>query len=492
MSIAQELPDHVNIYPSLLFVPVGDKSSMIRSVGTKEEKAQLSRLQEAVFHEFSTRSKIELKLLETFLGTDRPCIPVPIFQQKHLYPNLLKAEMFLFNQVSPYQRISIESQYFYKKIWGRLTTDQLINHVNAVVSVYLFCAKVSSHEKRYWLSSIEKAYENHPFIQLARSKKNIVEAVEIMNKSSLLAVLKYPEDISYWRHRVEIVMRPYRAIPSKWRWKMCNHEKELLPQPASNTIKCICHECDFSVTYDIDEHDVALPKEVNLFQATKRIATIERQFNDIASQSENVTKNIQKLQEFKYFLAEHRVIIEAILDLQDTLPKKLEMPSHPLIHCYEEIHQVSLPESMNESMLLWMSNVQISDISIFKKIEEWQSMMHSDISEELKRVHIHLTQLAEENRARPDDIIVQMKNYKITREKAEIIVLFLEKQDREIPLHILVQVLKGEATNKLRSLHFHEEELFGLLDCWPEKYITKAIFQLEKESYITKQNKGYK
>lgn len=48
-------------------------------------------------------------------------------------------------------------------------------------------------------------------------------------------------------------------------------------------------------------------------------------------------------------------------------------------------------------------------------------------------------------------------------------------QEENMPLHLLVQILKGAATNKIQRSGVHEADIFGLLKDWPNKYITKAM-----------------
>ncbi|TDL79203.1 hypothetical protein E2R53_17415 [Peribacillus frigoritolerans] len=46
-----------------------------------------------------------------------------------------------------------------------------------------------------------------------------------------------------------------------------------------------------------------------------------------------------------------------------------------------------------------------------------------------------------------------------------------------MPLHLLVQILKGAATNKIQRSGFHEADICGLLNDWPNKYITKTMLK---------------
>ena len=470
-------------FENLIFIPLGEtgESTKFRPFGSKDDKALLSRLQEAVSIEISKKEFYELNQLTSMFGTDRPCIPVPIVEQNHLCRNLLRAESFLFNEKSIQPGQPVMNFNFFKKELPNLNAEQLQSHIKEVVNDYLFCARISFSGKNHWLKRIKEGYQKNAFIELANSKNDIVEAVERMNKSSLLAVLKYPEDISYWRHRVGIVMRPYRAIPKEWRWKICSHDKKIFPHADSCTITCRCETCFFTVIYDVGKDELYLPEEVNLFQAEKRIATIERQFNQIASQNEHITENIEVLRKFKIVTGSYKETIESIIAIQNTLPDEVDVPTHPLIMCYKAMLQVEIPNKEHESMLLWMSDVEIPDVSLFKKIDQWQKLIENDFSKELDDLQFHLINLSKLYGPRPTDTVVQIKKYKLTREMAEKIDQFSEAAEDIMTIHILVKMLKGQATNKIRSLHLHEVDLFGSLASWPEKYITKAMIKLKKE-----------
>ncbi|RSK27692.1 hypothetical protein EJF36_12860 [Bacillus sp. HMF5848] len=491
MTIPKQLSYTFDPYSALVFVPVGRRFKDIRSIGHKEERATLSRIQEAVANEFSARSKAELRILQHFMQTNEPYIPVPIYKQEYLYPMLIKPEMFLWKKHSLQRGIPIQSELFYKKEIKSLSAEQLTKHVHDVVEDYLFCSQLSEHPRHDWLAFINNAYVEHPFIKLAASKENVIQAVEAMNKSSILASLKYPDDIAYWRHRVEIVLRPYREIPFDWQWQgVCLHEKELVIHAKTRKLTCTCHICKYHIDYVVDDNYVVLPNEVDLDQAIKRIATIESQFNDIASKNERLLKTLLLLQDIKIKLRNHTDIIDEIVTLKKSI-NKLDIPMHPLLDCYKAIKIVAFPKQQHESKLLWLSQVHIPDITILKKVEEWHKLLSFDMTDELESMRVQLQKLKAENEPRPTDIIIQIKNYSMTLDEIQRIIVFLQNYHQEMSLHLFTQVLKGETTNKIRGLGLHNQSVFGLLADWPVKYVTKAIMEMEKDDYIKKQNKGY-
>ncbi|WP_392455410.1 RQC domain-containing protein [Chryseomicrobium aureum] len=59
-------------------------------------------------------------------------------------------------------------------------------------------------------------------------------------------------------------------------------------------------------------------------------------------------------------------------------------------------------------------------------------------------------------------------------EEVDVIEDYLAR-DENMTFHLLIQVLKGEATSKVRSLNLHTSPIFGLLRPWPKKLIPQAI-----------------
>lgn len=491
MTIPQSLQHSHELYPSLLFLPVDQQSVIIRPGAAKEDKGILSRMEEAAAAEIALRSMEEQEKLKQYLGTNEAVIPIPFHRHKRLFPELLRPEMFLYEEVSSQRGIPLSLLKLYKKTPASLTPSQMEKHIAAVTADYFFAAEIAAHNREFWLETVDDAYSKHSFIQLAAEKQHVTAAVENMNKSALLGLLKYPEDIAYWRHRVEIVLRPYRAVPRAWRWEPCNHEKTLSLASESGYIQLTCEECHFSVYLRTADKALLLPEEINLYQAVKRIATIERQFNEIAQQNNDVIEKILRLQRLKQEITKYEENVLPIIDLQEKLPENAGISMPPIIQMYREMKKINIPARTQNSLLLWMAEIDIPNVSIFHQLQEWEALQSSDWSSELNEARKELELMIEETRPQPTDQLAEVKGFSVTRETNQKILRFLEIQEQEISLHVLVQVLKGQPTNKVRSLSYHETELFALLSEWPEKFITKAVLQLEKRGHLAKGKRGY-
>ncbi|QKS72983.1 hypothetical protein FLK61_41030 [Paenalkalicoccus suaedae] len=458
----------IEAYPSLVFVPVGAKRHGFRSIGSKEDQANVTRLQHAATQAFNELTADEIELLTSFLKTDELRLPVPVLGNDEAFPTLVRPEQFLWEEMSA--PIPIVQDSFYPKEYAKLSAIQLASHVKSVVKDFIFCAKLSKQSRETWLEQMREAFDQHPFIQLAQAKRPIVHAVEALNKSSLLGVLNYPEDISYWRHRVGVVMRPYRHITPEWRYTMCEHDKELATD--NETLVCTCYECDYGITYDLDENRVYLPFEVDMPQAIKRIATIERQFNTIAEQSPKVITALRELRELHDFLKPYEEKLVTILTLQQEANTNSD---HPAVVAYQAIDSIRLPNEEIEPTLVSLQHVYLPDVAVLKKVSTWLTLDERTLLEELEQVEDTLRKSVEANRPKPDDILFSRKGFSITRVEVESIQQLVSMEPMEISSYQLVQALKGNPSNKIRTLGLHQSALFGRLHDWPEKYITKLV-----------------
>lgn len=463
-----------NPYSTLRFIPVGRKYPSIRSIGHKKERAVLTRVQHIVDPLFSNMSQENVDILIDFLGGSL-YLPVPVYKEEELYPHLLRPETFLWRAHSTQRGIPIEKEYFYPQNYSQLSGKELERHLHTVVADYLFCAKLHKRSQEQWTRRIEDAYVSHGFIKLANEKSNVIEAVEKMNKNSLLSVLNYPEDVAYWRHRVEIVMRPYRHIPDNWKWTMCDHEKTLVMQAEKESILCRCETCDYGVTYHVSTGQVTLPMEVDLPQATKRINTIERQFNEMAENTPKVMEVIRGLQELQETLTAYSQKFEQLILFKKSTEKLL----HPLVEAYQEILSLTLPTEPVESNLLSLVNVEIPDMGILKKVELWKTYGQGDLDEQLETLVTDWGQAVEEAAPKATDVVFQVKEFVLMRGQVDKVRAFLAHQEQDIPTQMLVKILSGEGTSKIRRLGLHESTIFGLLSDWPSKYVTKAMLEME-------------
>ncbi|WP_281658890.1 RQC-minor-2 family DNA-binding protein [Halobacillus sp. Cin3] len=485
-------------YPHVVLAPIGKKNKHIRSIGHKFERGLLSRLNDAIVDHIGRKS-LDTASIQNYLGlTGDAVLPVAFQKEERIHPHLLRPELFLWKSLPEEHGLPLKDQYLYNTDFTQLSADQLYDHVGEVLDEYLFLSHISTESRENWLDKIADAFHRHPMVQLFHQKREVIDAVETMNQSSLISVLNYPEDIAYWRHRVEIVMRPFRALPQAWveqKQGSCPHSKCLQFDAGEKTICCYCETCDFCLYYDTVEDRVRFPEEFDVERAAKRTATIEQQFNDIAIQNSRLLEQLGQLRALKKQLNTARKSLDESLAVISRIEKyqrrKDDLSAYPLLDMYDKLSRVHIPEKRSDSELLWLAGVQLHDVRILKELNRWQKVVPEHVYPNTRHVLEELKARLEEVRYNDEDIILTIKGRSITYADTQQILDLIYYYGSEYPVHTLVQMLAGKPTNKLRSLYLHETRWFGLLSSWPEKHIQRLFTQLEKQGWLMKQQKGY-
>ena len=478
---------HFDTYPLFAFVPMGKKNKRIRSVGQKVQKGLIHRLHEHVKRKVDTFTSEERTKLQAFLEHDTEAVlPIPLNKEDELYPHFLRPEQLIWQSFSPMHGIPIYESSTYSQSYLTLSTEELDHHLDQVVRDYLFCANLAQQERHEWEKRIVDGFQRHPFIQLAKEKKEVVQAVEKMNHSPLISLLNSPEDLSFWRHRVEIVMRPYRAIPNAWLWGSgCSHEKEMIFHSSTWEIEYFCETCRFAVYYDITKDHVRLKEEIDMDRAQKRIATIERQFNEIVEKTPRLVEKMEEVANALLSFKPYEGLYDEVVDLKSRIEAEEAPPSVTL---YEQLRKVSLPEEREGSPLLWFSNVSTDTIEPFKP----RGILPLVNEVELTHVRAYLDNLLSLSTRRPGDgdQYAMIKGNVLTYGELKGVLHFISLHEHA-PLHVITKVLTGQATNAIRTQGLHTDENFGLLNSWEEKHVVKAIKSMEKDGFLDKLLKGF-
>ncbi|TGB02717.1 RQC-minor-2 family DNA-binding protein [Halobacillus salinus] len=484
-------------YPLLALAPIGKKNKQIRSIGHKFERGLLSRLNDTIMDHIYDNEWDVTKIRAYLNLTGEAVLPVSLQKDETVYPHLLRPELFLWRSLPAEHGLPLKEEFLYHKDFTHLSAEQLYRHIGHVLEDYMFLADVSKHTREHWLKRIADAFHNDPLIRLIHEKREVIESVETMNQSALLSVLKYPEDISYWRHRVEIVMRPYRAMPEDWldgEKGSCSHEKELHFDSHHRTICCSCEICDFHLYYHVDHHCVSFEEDFDVERAEKRMNTIEKQFNEIAEQNTRLLDQLDQLRALRKKLAAAANTLDESLDTVQLIERyqqqRIDLQEYPVLDMYNKIKHITIP-ARKASHLLWLSDVELEDVTIFKELPKWLEVLPNQVYPLTHHVLDELQEKLEEVRYGEEDIILTVKGHSLTYAKTQQILDLIHYYGTDYPAHTLTQVLSGKATNKLRTLKLHETRWFGLLSDWPEKHVQKLFNQLEKQGWLMKQQKGY-
>ncbi|KZZ85358.1 RQC-minor-2 family DNA-binding protein [Bacillus sp. SJS] len=468
-------------YPSLAVLPLGKKNKEVRSAGHKTERALLNRIQECL--DELRLSIDERERIQSFLQLEKGAF-FPVFsnRQEQIHPHLMKPESFLWNDFSAGHGIPQLEESFYIKDFTEMTKTDLNTHIQKVVRDYLFCAKLSLKSKREWEEIIEQSYEQHPFVQLARAKREVVQAVEKMNRSSLLSLLTPPEDVVFWRHRVEIVMRPYRELPEQ-----CGHEKQLSFDSLNEVITQTCDQCKTKRMFHVKHSKVELEEEPDMEKAVKRIATIEMQFNEIALKNETILNDLGNVAQWKKELASLPEILQMKKELT-RYPVQPDIVKEPFLGFAEELSQADIPAERASSELIWLAGFRLPAISMLKEIRK-QTVDEAKVK--LEALHQGLKEAMETEPFQPEDVCIQVKKQSLSFEQVFAILNELNGTLKDKPLHLIAQLLKGRTSYQIREQELDQTPLYGSLGSWEEKDIQKGFKKLEKEGWIEKRMKGY-
>ncbi|MBA2175121.1 hypothetical protein H0266_09470 [Halobacillus locisalis] len=497
MGLPERITYQDDRYPLLALAPIGKKNKQIRSIGHKFERGLLSRLNDTIMEHIQQKGW-DISTIRHYLNVSGEAVlPVSLQKEETVYPHLLRPEMFLWKSLPGEHGLPLKETYLYDKDFTHLSAEQLHDHVGEVLQDYLFLADISRQTREAWLKKMAEAFHKHPLIQLIHEKREVIDAVETMNQSALLSVLKYPEDISYWRHRVEIVMRPYRFMPEEWlegQSGSCSHEKELHFHSQDRTICCYCEICDFCLYYNVDDDTVRFSEDFDVARAEKRMGTIERQFNEIAEQNTKLLEQLDQLRDLKKKLSSVSKTLDESLEVVQLIERYQQAPvdltQYPILDMYNKLKDVRIP-SRKPSHLLWLAGVELDDIRIFKELPKWLEVVPKQVYPMTSHLLDELNETLEEVKYDDEDVILTIKGYPLTYARTQQILDLIYYYGTDYPAHTLVQVLAGKATNKLRTLKLHETRWFGLLSDWPEKNVQKLFNQLEKQGWLMKQQKGY-
>ncbi|MCP3027433.1 RQC-minor-2 family DNA-binding protein [Halobacillus sp. A5] len=498
MGLPASLMYHDARYPYIILTPIGKKNKQIRSIGHKFERGILSRVNEAI-NEYSAEKSINVEQIQSFLKIEgRAILPVSFSKDGILHPHLIKPEFFLWKEHSAEHGLPLKAEYRYETDFTRLSSAQLERHIRQVIDDYEFVASVSLQSRDEWVNQITESFHNHPIAALFHEKEQIISSIETMNQSALLSLLKYPEDVAYWRNRVDIVMRPFRSLPDAWlneTGECCSHDKDLHFVSNQSMIHCVCEICDLRIFYFTADNEMMLEEKFDVHLARRRVDTLHHQFNKIADKNIELLHQLRQLSFLKESFQPYVQKLTEALQLSEQIERyEVDEPlaaSYPLLEMYKKLEASILPVDSFESNLLWLSQVELYNVTMIKQIEEWLRDLPEDMDMALDHLLEELQELLNEVTYQDDDIIITVKGRSLDYNSVQHVLDLIHYYGTQYPAHTLVQVLAGKSTNKLRRLKLHETRWFGLLEDWPEKHIQRLFNQLEKQGWLMKQQKGY-
>lgn len=467
-------------YPNIVLIPLGKKNQKIRSIGHKTDKSILNRLNDTLSK--MTLSIDEHKELQNFLQIEHEAfLPIMMNKDEKVESKIIKPTFLLWQSFSSTHGIPYEKESFYEEDISKLSNDELIIFLKKVVAEYLYCAVLSKKPENQWIQIINQAYHHHPFVQLYFEKQEIIESVERANRSLLLSVLSPPEDVSYWRQRVEIVLWPYRQLPL---W--CEHDKSLTVLSSKKLLICDCSFCQKEYHYCLKEDKYLVEENPNMQQAIKRIATIERQFNEIIDKNIKIVNSL----EFLVYIKKNIDILKTLKLIKqiEHLPTNITIENQFAMNLTKELSQTIVPFNRSNSNLLWISQFHLSTISLLTTLKKYS---FDEISESINSLQTELTKALHHFAINPNETLIKIKKNHLTYFMVARILKGIISLEG-LSFHLIAQIMKGRTSYSLREQKLDQQFLFGFLGEWEEKDIHKLLKVLEKGSWINKHNTGFK
>lgn len=381
--------------------------------------------------------------------------PVAVVSEQMAYAHLIRPDYFLWKQQATTLQLAAGSRYFDSRNLYVLSEAQLKSHCRDTLEDYLFVADYVDLQKKEWKMRARAAYQRHPFIRLASEKRPIIEAIEKLNRSMLLGVLTPPEDVAFWRRRVEIVLRPYRALPIDWRYQHSDEPLTLQTVPSTRKWQVTGTKSGYSFYYCPDDDHVEFVEEINMPQAIKRIATLERQFNELAEGTPKVMEALTALQTIQQ-------------QFIDELPVIGTGDFH---HLLTTLTDATFPEENVQPTALSLQYVTLETIDSLKLVKPYIGLSTEQRQETFQKER---TSHNEPSTDPTPTVYFSSKGFHLYEEQVDEIEDFLAREE-QMTFHLLIQVLKGDATSKVRALNLHTSPIFGLLRPWPKKLIPQAI-----------------
>lgn len=441
-------------YHFMYLIPVG---AALHVPSTQISSPPLLRRIASVLKELlRIREQKDLELISRFTKLPSHTFPLAVVSEQQAYMYAIKPDYFLWKKQKPELVLTPDSHHFDSRNLYVLSDNQLRSYFDELLDSYVFAAQLPTLSRRQWKEKARSAYSQHPFIRLAAEKQEVITAIESTNRSMLMGVLNPPEDVAFWRHRIEIVLRPYRDLPPDATYSACSHPIQVTIDKESPMLHIYCETCNYTYRYDPVEDRVVLQEEINLAQAQKRISTIERQFNALAEGTPKVIAALRKLQQIQGWYVDK------------------EFPAHTgdahrLLHSLQE---ATFPAEPIEPTLLSLQHVKLSTIDSLRFVQPYLDMSKQQLDQQLEKEQREAFQYQTEDTEKA--VRFSTKGYTLYEEEVDVIEDYLAR-DEQMTFHLLIQVLKGEATSKVRALNLHLSPIFGLLRPWPKKLIPQAI-----------------
>jgi hypothetical protein len=500
MAIPEQLLITFEPYPALTFIPLGRKNKTVRSLGTKHIKGLLTRMNDGIEAVMNNLSEEDKRLLSAFLYENKASgFPIPIGKKDELHPSFWKPETFLWKGHNEHTGIPIHSEQFYPETFTKMSKEELTPYIEKVVNDYMFCARVHDSTRDEWLKHINKKFFEHPLISLYHEHKETIEGAEKVKRSPLLFLMKDPDQVAFWRGRVEIIMRPFRSLTYEVFHNgltSCPHGIHLSFHSAFETIHAHCDRCHISFTYDVANNEVTLKEEFDVRLASKRIATMKRQFHEMMRQNGALLEKLKLLQQWKTNLAVYKERLDEIWDVRKqvnlyALQEKQNLLPATLVFI-QAILDSDIPKQEGPPSISWFAQWHVPDVSLLNEMYDASSWMKEPLLEEtiqhlLENEQKRLLQTKQDLLHIPAEI----GHIQLLPSQLPLLLELVDTLGKEENQQMYSQILMGMTTSSMRQKQFDRLSAFGLFSSFKLKHLLPIFDSLQAWGLIQKEKQGF-
>ncbi|MBM7703458.1 RQC-minor-2 family DNA-binding protein [Metabacillus iocasae] len=501
MAVPKKLLIDIESYPSLTFLPLGRKNKSVRSLANDHTKGVLTRLNKAVEVALSEYVEDDIQLLQAFLYDEtKGGLPVPITKQEEVYPYLWKADAFLWRTFSEQKGIPIHSNEFYTNSFVTMTKEQLETYIKQVIKSYMFCARIHDTTRRDWLGHVNKRFHEHPIVALYHKNRDDIVAIEAAKTSPLLFLMKNPDQIAFWRSRIEIIMRPFRSMSLNVFEQglfACPHEMTIDLNENEETMRILCDKCGVEMTYHVADDIVTLKDDYNVILTSKRLHTTRRQFTDIMKDNPHVVDKLYLLQEWKQILAKQQPLLTQLKDIyseiNDYMIHSRSTMDDPFLHFLFKVKRSSIPDWPSESMSLpWFAEWHLDDISMMNELYTFNVYLQEE--KLIKKLHESVkeaTDTLEETKQAFFTNSLKVGRIDFSPVDLHSLLQLVKEIGATETQQTYIAILSGQLSSTLRRKQYDQLTAYSMLKQMKQKYLLNLFSQLQEWQLIQKERVGF-
>ncbi|MGG1319212.1 RQC domain-containing protein [Priestia megaterium] len=233
--------------------------------------------------------------------------------------------------------------------------------------------------------------------------------------------------------------------------------------------------------------------------AAKRLATTQRQFEEIIDENEEVIQKLLVFFKWKSLLKHHEVHIKEIQDKLCSLTtyqlnqEQVLQENEPFLSFIQKVLQVKTPNANLEvGSIQWFSQWDFPDVTLLQETNKFTCYMDpNEIEKKLAEISAKIEN--ELHKQRQDLLSTPLKIGQITFDSNQMLRLLtlIDTLKNTETQQSYVQILEGVSTNSIRQKELDKIPAFGLLNSVKRKRIVTYLQELQNYQLLKKENIGF-